>query len=53
MRAVDGGYVYNLQVPTKYSHGTSIKAGDLLTIRVRPFGASNHGASMYVVLRVK
>jgi hypothetical protein len=53
MRAVDGGYIYNLQVPTKYKDGTQVKAGDLLTVRVRPFGDGNQEASMYVVLKVK
>ena len=53
MRAIDSGYIYNLQVPTKYKDGTQVKAGDLLTIRVRPFGDGNQEASMYVVLKVK
>ncbi len=47
MRAVDGGYIYNLQVPS------NALAGDLLTIRVRPFGDDNPGASMYVVLKIR
>jgi hypothetical protein len=47
MRAVDDGYIYNLQVP-----GNAV-AGDLFTIRVRPFGDSNTGASMYVVLKIR
>ena len=47
MRAVDDGYIYNLQVP-----GNAV-AGDLYTIRVRPFGDSNTGASMYVVLKIR
>jgi hypothetical protein len=47
MRAVDDGYIYNLQVP-----GNAV-AGDSYTIRVRPFGDSNTGASMYVVLKIR
>jgi hypothetical protein len=47
MRAVDDGYIYNLQVPS------NAVAGDLYTIRVRPFGDSNTGASMYVVLKIR
>ena len=56
MREVDGGYIYNLEVPTsiKNSDGstTELKAGALLTIRVRPFGDDKPEASMYVVLKV-
>jgi hypothetical protein len=47
MRAVDDGYIYNLQVP-----GNAV-ADDLYTIRVRPFGDSNTGASMDVVLKIR
>ena len=47
MRAVDDGYIYNLQVPS------NAVAGDLYTIRVRPFGDSNTSASMYVVLKIR
>jgi hypothetical protein len=47
MRAVDGGYIYNLQVPSDAA------ANDLYTIRVRPFGDSNTSASMYVVLKIR
>jgi hypothetical protein len=47
MRAVDDGYIYNLQVPN------DAVAGDLYTIRVRPFGDSNTSASMYVVLQIR
>lgn len=47
MRAVDGGYIYNLQVP---SNATS---GQVYTIRVRPFGDSNPAASMYIALKIK
>jgi hypothetical protein len=47
MRAVDGGYIYNLQVPT------NALANDLFTIRVRPFGDGNAGSSMYVVLKIR
>jgi hypothetical protein len=51
MRRVDGGYIYNLRVPTAYADGTEVKAGELLTVRVRPFGEGE--ASMYVVLKIK
>jgi hypothetical protein len=47
MRAVDDGYIYNLQVPD------NAVAGDLFTIRVRPLGDSNTSASMYVVLKIR
>ena len=47
MRAVDDGYIYNLQVPT------NAVANDLYTVRVRPFGDGNTGASMYVVLKIR
>jgi hypothetical protein len=46
MRAVDGGYIYNLQVPTNAA------AGELFTIRVRPFGDSNT-SDMRVVLKIR
>jgi len=52
MREAEGGYVYNLEVPTKYKDGAQVKAGDLLTIRVRPFGEDKPEASMYVVFKV-
>jgi hypothetical protein len=47
MRQVDGGYIYNLEVPKNAA------AGELYTVRVRPFGDINTSASMYVVLQVK
>ena len=47
MRAIDGGYIYNLQVPSNAA------AGDQFTIRVRPFGDSNTAASKYVVLKIR
>jgi uncharacterized phage infection (PIP) family protein YhgE len=47
----DGGYIYNLRVPTSYADGTAVKVGDRFTVRVRPFG--NEEASMYVVLKIK
>jgi hypothetical protein len=53
MRQVGGGYIYNLEVPGRYKDGTEVKAGDLFTVRVRPFENNNQGASMYVVLKVK
>jgi PKD domain len=46
MRAVDGGYIYNLQVPS------NAVAGELFTIRVRPFGDSNT-SDMRVVLKIR
>ena len=47
MRPVEGGYLYNLQVPG------DAKAGDLYTIRVRPFGDADQGAGITVVLAIK
>jgi hypothetical protein len=49
MRPVDGGYIYNLQVPSNATAGTQY------TIRVNPFGASaNHQATgMYIVLEIR
>jgi hypothetical protein len=47
MRAVDGGYIYNLQVPT------NAIVNDLFTIRVRPFGDDNPGTRMDVVLKIR
>jgi hypothetical protein len=56
MRAVEGGYLYNLEVPTKLKNSdgsfTELKANDLLTVRVRSFGDDKAEASMYVVLKV-
>jgi PKD repeat protein len=46
MRAVDGGYIYNLQVPS------NALAGELFTIRVRPFGDSIT-SDMRVVLKIR
>ena len=51
MREVDGGYIYNLRVPTAYPDGAAVKEGDLLTVRVRPFG--DEEVNMYVVLKIK
>ena len=47
MRPVEDGYLYNLQVPA------DAKAGDLYTIRVRPFGDAQPGAGITVVLAIK
>jgi hypothetical protein len=47
MRAVDGGYIYNLQVPS------TAKANELYTVRVNPFGGSNASSNMYVVLKIR
>ena len=56
MREVDGGYIYNLEVPTRIKNSdgsfTEVKADTLLTVRVRPFGDDKPEASMYVVLKV-
>jgi VCBS repeat-containing protein len=49
MRPVDGGYIYNLRVP---SDGT---VGKQYTIRVNPFGAdaNNAATGMYIVLEIR
>jgi len=47
MRAAGQFYLYNLQVPS------SAKAGDLYTIRVRPFGASDPRAQDYIILKIR
>jgi hypothetical protein len=49
MRPVDGGYIYNLQVPSKAA------ANQEFTIRVNPFGATaDHTATgMYVVIKIR
>jgi hypothetical protein len=47
MRTIDGGYIYNLLVPS------NANSGDLFTIRVRPFGDSNPAAAMYSLLKIK
>ena len=47
MRPVDGGYIYNLQVPS------TAKANDLYTVRVNPFGGNNASSNMYVVLKIR
>lgn len=44
MRPVDGGYLYNLRVPTG-------GAGSVFTVRVRPFGGSS--AAVYLVLKLR
>jgi hypothetical protein len=48
MRPVDGGYIYNLQVPTNAAANTQY------TIVVNPFGASAEEAAtgMYVVIKI-
>jgi hypothetical protein len=45
MRPIDGGYIYNLAVP-------SASAGTTFTIRVQPFGSAS-GGSMYVVIKIR
>jgi hypothetical protein len=49
MRPVDGGYVYNLQVPGNAA------ANQEFTILVNPFGATaDHAATgMYVVIKIR
>ncbi len=49
MRPVDGGYIYNLQVPSNAA------ANQEFTIRVNPFGATaDHAATgMYVVIKIR
>jgi hypothetical protein len=47
MRPVDGGYIYNLQVPSNAA------ANQEFTIRVNPFGDTDHAATgMYVVIEI-
>jgi len=46
MRAIDGGYIYNLAVPGNATANT------LFTIRVTPFGTAG-GGSMYVVIKIR
>jgi hypothetical protein len=47
MRPVDGGYIYNLQVPSNAA------ANQEFTIRVNPFGDKDHTATgMYVVIKI-
>ena len=56
MRSVDGGYLYNLAIPTSIS-GKALQAGDFLTIRVNPFGTkldpNPAGSAIYVVLKIR
>jgi hypothetical protein len=48
MRPADSFYIYNLRVPQNAS------AGELFTIRVRPFGDDDPGAGgLYVVLKIR
>jgi hypothetical protein len=47
MRPIDSAYLYNLQVPS------TALANEKYTIRVRPFGNSNPGASLYIVLQIR
>src|SRR5215217_8249810 len=49
MRPVDGGYIYNLQVPSNAA------ANQEYTIRVNPFGATADYAAtgMYVVIKIR
>jgi hypothetical protein len=47
MRPVDGGYIYNLQVPSNAA------ANQEFTIRVNPFGDTDHAATgMYIVIKI-
>lgn len=45
MRAVDGGYIYNLRVPDV--------ANAYYTVRVNPFGGSDAGSNMYALLKTR
>jgi hypothetical protein len=49
MRPVDGGYIYNLQVPSNAA------ANQMFTILVNPFGVTaDHAATgMYVVIKIR
>jgi len=49
MRPVDGGYIYNLQVPSNAA------ANQEFTLRVNPFGATaDHAATdMYLVIKIR
>lgn len=55
MRPVDGGYIYNLQVPG----GANVAVGQQFTIRVNPFAtqdpldANPQGGAMYALLKIK
>ncbi|HEX2742531.1 MAG TPA: Ig-like domain-containing protein, partial [Rubrobacter sp.] len=52
MRPVDGGYIYNLQVPG----GVTVAVGQEFTIRVYPLATSANptaGPPMYAVLKIK
>ena len=52
MRPVDGGYIYNLQVPG----GATVTVGQEFTIRVYPLATSANptaGPPMYAVLKIK
>jgi hypothetical protein len=52
MRPVDGGYIYNLQVPG----GTTVALGQEFTIRVYPLATSANpttGPAIYAVLKIK
>ena len=55
MRPVDGGYIYNLQVPGD----ASVKVNQLFTVRVNPFATKDplnvnpQGGAMYALLKIK
>jgi carbon monoxide dehydrogenase subunit G len=50
MRANQGQYQYNLRVPRALG-GVDLAKGDLLTVRVRPFGPD--GGALRIVLQIK
>jgi hypothetical protein len=50
MRANEGQYQYNLRVPRSLG-GVDLAKGDLVTIRVRPFGPD--GGSLRIVLQIR
>jgi hypothetical protein len=45
MRTIDGGYIYNLQVPNV--------ANETYSIRVNPFGGSNASSNMFALLKTR
>jgi Bacterial Ig domain len=50
MRADQGQYQYNLRVPRSLG-GTELAKGDLVTVRVRPFGPD--GGALRIVLQIR
>jgi hypothetical protein len=48
MRPVSDGYIYNLRIPSD----TSVKANDIYTIRVSPFGMAS-GQHMVIAVQIR